>query len=146
MMSLDVQLRQHGLEAERERVRPAAEQVAVGVGHAEHVGDHLEREREREVGDDLQAVAARHHRVERVVDELLHAGRQLLDGPWGEDLLDDPADAGVVGGIDVEDAAGAPLGPVAEDLLPELGPRVGALDARSSTLSFGSRRNRTQSS
>ena len=107
-----------------------AEQVAVGVGHPEHVGDHLEGEREREVGDDLQPVAARDDGVERVVDELLHARRELLDGSRGEDLLDDPADAGVVGRIEVEDAAGAPLGAVAEHLLPELGARVDALDAR----------------
>ena len=127
---VDVQLRQHGLEAERERVGPAAELVAVGVGHPEHVGDHLEGKREGEVGDDLEAVATRHHVVERAVDELLHAGRELLDGSRGEDLLDDPADAGVVGRVDVEDAAGAPLCPLAEDPLPELGTRVHARDAR----------------
>ena len=62
-------------------------------------------------------------------------------------LLHEPAEAGVVGRIEVEDAPGAPLRPVAEDLLAELGPRVGA-DRRcvSSTLSDGSRRSRTQSS
>ena len=63
---VDVQLRQQGLEPERERVRPAAELVAVGVGHPEHVGDHLEGKREGEVGDDLEPVAPRHHAVERI--------------------------------------------------------------------------------
>ena len=109
-----VQLGEHRLEAQRERVRPTAEQVAIGVGHPEHVGDHLEGEREREIGDDLQPVAACDDGLERVVDERLDARRELLDGSWGEDLLDDPADARVVGRIEVEDAAGSPLGAVAE--------------------------------
>ena len=111
-------------------MRPTAEQVAIGVGHPEHVGDHLEGEREREIGDDLQVLAACDDGVERVVDERLHARRELLDGSWGEDLLDDPADARVVGRIEVEDAAGSPLGAVAEHLLAELGAWVDALDAR----------------
>ena len=36
-------------------------------------------QREREVAHDLQPVAARDHRVERGVDDLLDAGRELLD-------------------------------------------------------------------
>ncbi len=36
----------------------------------------------------------------------------------------------MVGRVEVQDAAGAPLGAVAEDPLAELGPRVDALDAR----------------
>ena len=44
--------------------------------------------------------------VERVVDDLLHSVAELLDRPRREHLLDDPADAGVVGRIEVEDAAG----------------------------------------
>ena len=105
--------------------------VAVGVGHAEHVGDHPERQREREVGDHVhRAVAARHDGVERVVDQLLHAGRQLLDRPGREHLLHQPAEAGVVGRVEVEDAAGAPLRPARR------GPARGARPAgsRPSTL------------
>ena len=43
-----------------------------------------------------------------------------------EHLLHQPAQAGVVGRIEVEDLPGAPLRPVAQDLLPHLGPGVGA--------------------
>ena len=125
---VEVQRRERRLEPERERVRPVAQLVAVAVGHAEHVGDHLERQREREVGDHLHRVAARDDGVERGVDELLHARRELLDRARREHLLHDPADARVIGRIDVEHAAGAPLGPLTEHLLPQLGAWVRALD------------------
>ena len=70
----------------------------------------------------------------------LHPGREPLDHPGREHLLDEPAEAGVVGRVEVEDAAGAPLRPVAQDLLADLGARVGARSTlRSSTLSDGSR-------
>ena len=74
------------------------------------LGDHLEREREREVGDHVQAVAAAPRRASSASStSSCTRGRELLDRPRREDLLDDPADAGVVGRIEVEDAAGAPL-------------------------------------
>ena len=64
--------------------------------------------------------------VERLVDHRLHPRREPLDHPGREHLLHEPPEARVVGRIDVEDPAGAPLRPVAEHLLAELGPRVGA--------------------
>ena len=88
-----------------DRVGPVAELVAIGVGHPEHLGDHGERQREREVGDDVH-LAGRGHGVERVVDELGDLGAQLAHALGGEHLAHELADAGVVRGIDVEDAAG----------------------------------------
>ena len=121
--------RQQRFEAERERVRPVAHRRLVGRRHAEHLRDHPERQREREVADDVHPVAPCHDGVERVVDHRLHSGRQLLDHPRREHLLHQLAQTGVVGGIEVEDLVGAPLRPVTQDLLPQLGPRVGADDA-----------------
>ena len=121
---VEVHRRQDRFEPEGQRVRPVAELVAVGVGHAEHVGDHLEGQWEREVAHHLHPVAARLDRVERGVDHLLDARRELLDAPRREDLLHDAADAGVVGRVDVEDALRAALGAIAEDLVAQLGPRV----------------------
>ena len=96
-----------------------AQLVAVGVGHAEHLGDHLERQREGEVGDHVaSSVAARDHArraCRRPVACTRGASCSIIRGR--EHLLHQPADAGVVGRVEVEDPPGAPLRPVAEDLL-----------------------------
>ena len=61
------------VERLHDRARPLAQLRAVAaVGDAEHLGDHDERQREREVGDEVHlAGAARVDRVEVLVDELL---------------------------------------------------------------------------
>ena len=119
----------NGSRLERERVRPVPQLRLLRDRHAEHVRDHPERQREREVGDHVHAVAARDDRVERVVDHHLHPGRQLLDHPGCEHLLHQLPQTGVVGRVEVQDLVGAPLRAVAEDLLADLGPRVAADDA-----------------
>ncbi len=98
--------------------------------HAEHLGDHPERQREREVADHVHLASTfNDDGVEGVVDHRLHAGGQLLDRAGGEHLLHQLAQPRVVGGIEVEELVGAPLRAVAEDLLPELGAGVDAHDA-----------------
>ena len=80
--------------------------------HAEHLGDHPERQREGEVGDHVELAAPGHGGVEHLVDHRLHPRRQLLDRPRREHLLHQAAEPGVVGRVEVEDAPGAPLGAV----------------------------------
>ena len=122
--------RQQRLEAERERVRPVAHLRLLRRRHAEHLGDHPERQREREVADDVHLASTfDDDGVEGVVDHRLHAWGELLDRAGGEHLLHQLAEPGVVGGIEVEDLVRAPLRAIAEDLLPELGAGVDAHDA-----------------
>ena len=119
--------RRERLERRDERVRPVAQLQAVGLRHAEHLGDHRERERERQVGDHVH-LAAGGGGVEHPVHERLHVGEQLLDAPRRERLADEPPDPGVVGRVDVEDrprAAVAPLDPRGGEHL--LTPVVGAV-------------------
>ena len=61
------------VEGLHDRARPLAELVAVAAfGDAEHLRDHDEGEREREIGDEVHlAGAALGDRVEVLVDELL---------------------------------------------------------------------------
>ena len=63
-------------------VRPLADLVAVGDGHAHHLGDHREREREGEVGDEVH-LAPVGGGVEVLVDEPARpaaAGRRCASG------------------------------------------------------------------
>ena len=121
--------REQRFEAEGEGVRPGAQLPLLRLRHAEQLRDHPERQREREIGDHVHAVAPRHDRVEGVVDHRLHARCQLLDRSRREDLLDQLAEPGVVRRVEVEDLAGPALGAVAQDLLPQLGAWIRADDA-----------------
>ena len=58
--------------------------------------------------------------VEHLVDHRLHPRRQLLDHPRRERLLHQPAEPGVVGRVEVEDAPGAPSVRPAQDLAAHL--------------------------
>ena len=78
-----------------DRVRPRAEAVAVGGGHAEELGDHGDRERKREFLDETH-LAARLDPVDQLVGDLLDAWAQPLDHPRRERLRDEPAQATVV--------------------------------------------------
>ena len=90
------------VERLRERVRPAAHLVPVAVGHAEHLRDDRERQGEREVADDVGYISRR-HLLQRVVDERLDPRPKLVDHLRREGLRHQPAQAGVVGWVDVED-------------------------------------------
>ena len=106
--SLDLLRAEDRIERLRERVRPAAHLVPVAVGHAEHLRDDRERQGEREVADDVGLILGR-HRVQRGVDELLDPRPQLVDHLRREGLRHQPAQAGVVGWVDVEDRVRAPF-------------------------------------
>ena len=105
--------------------------VAVGGGHPEHLGDHLEREREGEVGDDVEptsAVAATTPSSAASTSSWTRgASCSIVRGV--NTFWTSRADPGVVGRVEVEDRAGAPLRPFAEDPLAELGAGVDAGDA-----------------
>ena len=98
--------------------------------HAEHLGDHPERQREGEVGDHVDLGARLRPRataassMSSTIACTRGASCSTIRGR--ERLLHQPAQAGVVGRIEVEDPPGAPLRPVAQDLLAHLGPGFGA--------------------
>jgi len=46
-----------GSERLHHGARPCGDLVLVGFGHAEHLGDHVERQRERELGDHVASAA-----------------------------------------------------------------------------------------
>ena len=87
------------------RARPGGDLLLVGVGHAEHLGDHVEGQREGELGDHV-AGAALGHRVEHRVDQLLDPRSQRLDRRGREGLAHESAQARVVGWVGVEHARG----------------------------------------
>ena len=107
----DVFGRRDRLERPHERVRPCAQLRAIGLGHAEQLRDHEEGEREREVGDDVDGrAAAGRGVVEELVDQHLDARDERLDPPRRERLRHEPADARVVGRVEVEDRPLAAIG------------------------------------
>ena len=61
------------------------------------------------LADQVDRAVAGREVVEQLVDHLLHAGPQLLDGARGERLRHQLAQPGVVGRVDVEDRLGAAL-------------------------------------
>ena len=123
-------LGQHqGLEELHDRVRPVAELVAVGRGHAEHLGDHREGEGEGEAADQVDGLAAGGllgERVEQLVDEVLDAGHERVDAAGCERLRDQAPDPGVVGRVEVEDGPAPAPGPLHLDRLEQVGPAIGA--------------------
>ncbi len=84
-----------GVERAGQLLRPDAEDRLVFCRHAEHLADHCDRQRVRQVGDGVHR-AALLGGVEQSVDDLLHAGPQRLDGPGAERLADEAAQASVV--------------------------------------------------
>ena len=100
---LDLLVGDDRVERLDDRSGPLGDLRLVGLGHPEHLGDHVERQREGQVGDDV-TVAALGDRVEHLVDELLHPRSQRLDRRRRERLAHQPAQAGVVGWVDVEHA------------------------------------------
>ena len=123
-----------GLQGADERARPLPELLAVGRGHAQHLGDDGERQGEGVVGHELH-VPGVGRPVERLVHQLLDTRAQVLDAAGGEGLGDELAQAGVVGRVPVEHRPGAALAltVAAEHLVGELveqgWPGVGVLDA-----------------
>ena len=84
-ISCEVLQGEERLEPERQRVREVAHLRLFRRRHAEHLGDHPERQGEGEVGDHVElgarVMAPRHRGVEHLVDHRLHARRQPLDHP-----------------------------------------------------------------
>ncbi len=93
------------LQRRRERLRPVADLGLAFGGHAQQVGDHLERHREGQLVDQLHR-AALGRAVEDVVDQLLDPRTEPLDGRRGERQRDEAAQPGVIGRVEAEDALG----------------------------------------
>ena len=92
------------IEGLHERSRPGAQlQPVLSFRHAEHVGDHREGERERDVGDHVElGVGPRVGVGDEILEERLHAGSEAFDDARCEDLGDEPAEAVVVGRVEIE--------------------------------------------
>ena len=115
-LQLTLPSRQGGL---RHRLRPGADLFTlIGVGHAEDVGDHLEREGEGERSDHVDRLARVEglllHLVEHDGDVLDDRRSQRLHLPRREDLGHDPSDSRVSGRIEVDQAVGEDSGTSAE--------------------------------
>jgi hypothetical protein len=82
--------------------------VPVGLRHAEHLGDDGHRQRLGDHADQVER-AGLQRLVDQPVGHLLHGVAQPLDRPRGEGPADQPAQAGVLGRLDVEH-------PVADDV------------------------------
>ncbi len=89
-----------GLRAARcHRLRGhAAELRAVQLGHAQQLADHRDRQRVRE-GVHQVGPAARQHRVEQFVGDLLDPRLQFLHAARGEGARDQRAQPGVLGRV-----------------------------------------------
>ena len=97
--------------------RPLAQLEAVAsFGHAEHLGDDDEGEREREAGDEIELGCVLRV-VEVAVDERLDARPQLLDRAGREDLRHEPAQPVVVGRVEVQHRAVAAVAALVEQRL-----------------------------
>ena len=66
------------LERQRDRLRPRPQLLPFVGGHAEELGDHLERERERERRDEIASTVGLDS-IEDLVDHLDHPGPPCLD-------------------------------------------------------------------
>ncbi len=89
------------VEAARDVEAPPLEALVVLDGHAEHLADHHDRNRVRELLDEVHR-AARGHTVEQAVDDLLDPWPQSLDHARRERLADEPAQPRVIRRIAVE--------------------------------------------
>ena len=77
-------------------VAPLEDLVAVVAGHADELGDHLERELGGDLDDEVHLVALRHRRVEHLIGELADVRLELPDHPRGEAAVHQLAVPGVV--------------------------------------------------
>ena len=100
------------VEQADDALRPGLEALAVLQGDPEHLGDDDGRERERELGHQLGAVAAG-EAVAEVVGDRLDARRQALHRVRGERAGDERAQPGVVGRV-AHQHAGLQRGQVGE--------------------------------
>ncbi|MCY1004369.1 hypothetical protein OV079_02060 [Nannocystis pusilla] len=78
------------------RVHPAAQLHALRLRHPDHLGDDRQRQREREVGDQIDR-AARRGPIQQRRGQPLDRARQRLDPPRGEHPLDERAEPAVPG-------------------------------------------------
>src|SRR5918996_590461 len=83
--------------------RPRTEVVAIGLGDAQQLGDHRHRERLGHRGDQIDLAGAE-DLLNQPVHQPLDGRPELLDPAGGERLGHQPADAGVVWRLHVEDA------------------------------------------
>ena len=84
-----------------DRVRPVLEAIVVGRRHAEHLGDHSDREREGVLGREVH-LAPGLDRVEELVGDRLDPRPQLLDHLRRERLRHEPAQAAVILAVPVQ--------------------------------------------
>src|SRR5918996_1015545 len=82
--------------------RPRTEVVAIGLGDAQQLGDHRHRERLGHRGDQIDLAGAE-DLLNQPVHQPLDGRPELLDPTGGERLGHQPADAGVVWRLHVED-------------------------------------------
>ena len=102
--SLRVLLRRVQLIQQADLGRPGTEQVAVGVRHAQHLGDHRHGEGLGDRRDEVELSAGRNP-VGQTVHDALDAGTQPLHHPRRERLRHEPAHPSVVRRLHVEDPA-----------------------------------------
>ena len=77
-------------------------------GNAEHLADHGHRQRQRELGDDVD-VAVGVELVEQLVGEAHDVGAQVLDRLRRERLRDESPEARVIGRVETEHRRRSPL-------------------------------------
>ena len=90
-----------GLAVQAE-VEPLADLLAFSLGHPEHPRDHLDGERRREVGHDVEPVPLG-ERFEEAGDDLAHQRLEAGDRPRGEHAADQGPEAVVLGRVHHDD-------------------------------------------
>ncbi len=92
--------RHRGVEPEGE-LGPLEHLLALLLGNADEIGDHLERQPERDVGHEV-ALTAVGNRIDDGVDPRLHVTRQVVDATRREPAADDLAELGVLGRVEAD--------------------------------------------
>ena len=83
--------------------RPRPEEVPIGLGDAEQLGDDRDRKRFGVVRDEIDLAAAAEV-VDQAVDDRLHLRSERLDGPRREGAADETSEPGVIGRFAVQHA------------------------------------------
>ena len=89
-----------------QRVAPLEDEVTVGAGHAEEVGEDAQRHLRRHRGHEVDLLPVRGGTGDQVVDDgagvVVDRRAQPLDRPRGEDGLEDPPQPGVLRVVHVQ--------------------------------------------
>ena len=89
-----------GLTTQRD-VTPFPDLLAVFLGHAEHLGDHIDREQGGEILHHVEVIGVGRRHV--AVDRLGHHRSHVLDGSGREDLVHQAAHVPVLGRVHDDD-------------------------------------------